>query len=851
MLLLLLILACAPPSEDTDTGGPPGCEPGRVLDELGACVPEACGTRRFAVEEADGFVDPDAPSGGDGSQERPWTELSPALERGGTVALAAGVWSGPFTLDDDHDGLRLVGRCPELSILDGSDATEDVPTLLVEASLSSELLLEGLTIQGGRWGGIVLTGGRLGLSQVHLRDNLGTGLAAGTSRARVSVDEVRVTDTQGRSDDLWGAVDMAMGADLEGTGLHLADNQPLGINAFGVGTAVAVDGCTVLDTQPHSELYGWGVLTSGGALVELQHCTLQGNHSESAVSLEAGELVLVDSEILDTQLNSEGSYGIGLDAWGGTARCERCTLRGHQAEGAGTLDGGVLELVDSVVEQTAPDALGEYGVGISLSTGSATLRGTTVRTSHLAGVVAVGAQVELSDCVLEDNGLGDGLGAGLSAVGSQVELSDTRVTGSTGEGLVFDEDSAVTLTRVEISGTRPAPDDLWQSNALVVMGGSSLVATELDLHDNEPKALTLVDPATTASITGCAITDTRAPQDLGQGVTVGPGAHLDLEDCEIRGQPRVGLAVISGSARLRRVWISDSWMSDGAMGSAAEVVLGGRLEWAEGGASGCWSGGILADGIGTELDLADVEVSEVRPGSALNIAAAVHVQLGATGTAEGISVHDSDGLGLSAVAGSSLSCTGCEVHDHLGIAAGAFGGSLHLQELDVDGVEPDPAEGLAMGLLARPYQGIPPTVVVQEASIREARTAGVWLEGPGSYTLDGLEVQGGEGLEQAPGVWVHGDGLVALDLGPGSLTLASPFLHQARGAGLLLDSATAALTGASLADNGVDLAWQRCEGLSEPALLPPGISMEWCPERHRPVLSWEVEPLLTEVMVNE
>ena len=163
-MLLSLLISCATPPEDTGPGsldGPP-CLTGELLDGE-VCVPEACGLGPWGnLELADGTVYVDGQSDGDGSADAPFRSIQQGADAagqqgGGTVAIAEGTYFENLLLDSRHVGVDLVGRCPELVVVDGSAGLEGDTTIEVaQNGIAVPVVgLSGMTVRGGRGPGFM------------------------------------------------------------------------------------------------------------------------------------------------------------------------------------------------------------------------------------------------------------------------------------------------------------------------------------------------------------------------------------------------------------------------------------------------------------------------------------------------------------------------------------------------------------------------------------------------------------------------------------------------------------------------------------------------------------------------
>ncbi len=114
------------PTDDDDPASDPGCTDG-TIDDAGICVPEHCGLGPWGPIETDEttvHVDASADPGGDGSPDHPLQTITGALDlvaggAGPRIAVAAGTYVENLAIDQDHDGLELIGRCAEAIVVHG------------------------------------------------------------------------------------------------------------------------------------------------------------------------------------------------------------------------------------------------------------------------------------------------------------------------------------------------------------------------------------------------------------------------------------------------------------------------------------------------------------------------------------------------------------------------------------------------------------------------------------------------------------------------------------------------------------------------------------------------------------
>ena len=192
---------------------------------------------------------------------------------------------------------------------------------------------------------------------------------------------------------------------------------------------------------------------------------------------------------------------------------------------------------------------------------------------------------------------------------------------------------------------------------------------------------------------------------------------------------------------------------------------------------------------------------------------------------------DTEGYGLVAEQCKALECETCLIQNS--VLAGAFvanEGSLHLVDVTVTGVEPEPASGLAMGVFAGSVEGLGAELSADGLQVDDAGYAALWVEGA-EVTLTNSTLEGGPRVELLPGVQAYGHALYVSGSSP---VVTNSTLQGAQGAGLFLNDAGATLSGLSFLDNSVDIHQQACS--SEPIEPPEGVSATLCPEYDEPVL---------------
>ncbi len=497
--------------------------------------------------------------------------------------------------------------------------------------------------------------------------------------------------------------------------------------------------------------------------------------------------------IRDSQLVGNGQYGMAA----------------HQA----TLYQTVL-LAESceVLESTG------FGVFATDSGTTVTLRDTTVQDTrtHEDGQGGYGIEVQNQ--------------ASLQAESSQV--SDSGSIGVVAQG----SDTTVTLRQVTIQDTQA--DASGESGfGILVYDGAELNAEACEVNGNTGIGVMAGDSGTAVTLADTTIQDTRQGEGwaLGIGLFVAEGARLEAEACEISGNTTAGIRVsgASSTAIFQDATIRDTQpMESGDFGYGVVVDDGASLELESCQISGNTGAGLTASGAGTSVELRDTTVVGTRRGEVYTVGMGVAVQEAAAVEATDLEVSSNQGPGLYVIyPGSQLSCAGCALSQNQ--FAGAVvvrTANLVIEDCTIEGSLEQENLGGGVGVYAASWDGSPPSLAVTGCTIQGNPIAGAWLSGEGSYSLSGNTILAGEGWTRES-LNKCGDAVYAQDSGAG-LLLEGNLLQGGRGAGLLLDSASATLAGNSYADNAVDLVRQGAGCETPPAGFEAETlgSVELCPD---------------------
>jgi len=461
--------------------------------------------------------------------------------------------------------------------------------------------------------------------------------------------------------------------------------------------------------------------------------------------------------------------------------------------------GTSVTLKDTAIEDTKPDGNGAHGYGMKAYGGAAmNAESCEVRGNAVVGVYASqsGTTVTLRETIIQDtkpgettkpgeNGDGWGIcvhdGANLDAEGCVVEKNTS--VGVAAEGY----DTSVTLRDTAIRGTKP-DEDRGYGTGIQVSGGASLEVEGCVIKGNSSTGLIASDSDTEVTLRETSFEEPQLDEYLGPeiGIDAQNGVRLDVDGCAVRGSAGMGVS---------------------------------------------------ASGPGTSVTMRDTRIASTKRAGDYMVGVGVAVGMSASFVAEGIEVSSTEGPGLYATwEGTHLTCSGCTIRgSQFAGAVAVWDATLNIVDSIIAGTAEQENLGGGVGIYAEPWDGGPPTLSVTDTTIQDNAIAGVWLSGQGSYSLSGNTIQGGEGwtresLTKCGDAVYAGEGVTAWD-GSSGLLLENNELLDGLGAGLLLDNASATLSGNSYAGNAVDLVMQggECEtppdGYEEEAIG----SAELCP----------------------
>lgn len=293
-------------------------------------------------------------------------------------------------------------------------------------------------------------------------------------------------------------------------------------------------------------------------------------------------------------------------------------------------------------------------------------------------------------------------GAMLTATRSTIQRNSGAAVVAIDSGtVVVLEDTSVldTLRRADGSG----------GEGIFAGGGAALTATGCLVQGNAEIGVAAQEAGTVVALVNTSVLDTEPRPDgtFGRGVQAGWGATLSLTGSTVLGS--TGMGVFAGGAgtvvSLQDTAILDTLPEpDGRFGYGIEGADGAALT-----ATGCTIQGSTDVGVfatsGSVIELLDSSVLDTRRSRDMAFALGVVAYDGAQLTATGVQVSGTEGPGLYAGSGGSLSCTSCAVTRSTFAGALVSDGTLALSRTTITDTASDADAGGGFGLYGTSYFG--------------------------------------------------------------------------------------------------------------------------------------------------
>lgn len=417
----------------------------------------------------------------------------------------------------------------------------------------------------------------------------------------------------------------------------LEANRELGATVSGVGSSLTVEDSVIRGTLNTTGYFGRGVQVQAGATAVIRRTAVTGNRSFGVFVDGAGSSVeLSDSLVAATLPDATGKNGMGLLAGtGGSATVARCAFVGNGEWGVG-FTGGRSRLADSVVRGTLPRADGSVGHGlVALSGAAVTVERSTFSSNTGLGLGADGQSTTLTvvDSVVQGTHANAKDSAGLTVrLGASLQLRGSALVGNANTSLLVNAATA-SVARTLLQETQESAG--FEARALSVEDGACASFFELAVVDNSTLGALVKSAGCSVAFVRTLVSGTRsnAQGHRGWGLAV-QQSSATLDESALVSSKEVGLFVYGNGAA--------AWVRHSAVTAVA-------------GADGLAGLGLVGMA-GTEARVLDSDVRGSGVGLAFN---------GGAGGVSGGFVSDND-VGLQAQNGSAL-----EVLTELPAALGA------------------------------------------------------------------------------------------------------------------------------------------------------------------------------------
>jgi hypothetical protein len=558
-----------------------------------------------------------AGAGSDGSVDKPWTSIGPAIDAavpGAVVAIAAGTYQEALWLAKP---VRLWGACPgDVSIeVDGAasitvsaaGAGSELHDLAVTGSDTgidvvgaADVLLDRLWIHDLGWSGVSARGTDAGPGVVVRRSLVERASVSGllASGGAITLEDSVVRDTQPLLDGTFGRgvsieADAASGLGSVAWIRRSVVERAHEAGVLALGSQLTIEDTLVQGTQPRASDQGGGAgihafpdpASGRRSNVEVRRAVVAGNHYCGICATDS-ELAVEHTVVRDTlpEAASEG-YGFGVRFLGADdARPERPvgSLRASLVDESRTIGvavvGAEATIEATMVRDTQPRASDQaFGRGISVELGydsargsTATIRGVRIERSHELGLMVVGSEADIDAAHVRD---------------TRPRASD----GGFGVGLGFVTD---VFTEAPASGTLRRSVIEQSHVAGLLVAGAHVAASDVAVYETAEGAGAFGDGVIATSY-----------------LVLVPGVFptfLELAHATVEGSARAGLATFGAEVTLESTILECNLISlDG------EVVQGQDFSLADQGDNVCACSG--------EIDLCRVESSGLEPPAAVSL----------------------------------------------------------------------------------------------------------------------------------------------------------------------------------------------------------------------------------------
>lgn len=756
------------PSSCIPVGAPAGCPPGFVPQPLkgGALIadcapdPNECGADKFGgVQPAPGvvFVDSNAPSGGDGSRDKPLLDLPAAATKtlaATTIAVAAGTYTSVLF----PRSVQLIGACAANVILTGKEPNNAVIYAQGDsASGDIEVGIRSVTIDTSRIGIIAKHKARITLDRVFIKAAADFGI--GALGGRIVGSSVVVQDTAVGAKGWRGeGVVVGFGGHLTLRDARLMRNHFAGAWIQDDSGSLTLERVLIADPLLAGTPPAAACIAGTHGNVTLRSVRASGCFSSGIRFEGAGVVASAIGVVIDGAGPPKGPTG-GSGAWvslGGVVTLAGVRIHGSRplaiawSSGVSAVGNGVI--IDSIGgSDQVPAASG--GVLIAKNS-QAALRSIRIQNTVNMGAAAegTGSHLDMSDARISSirpekvlkwdgekvasggsGGVGIQVGNGATAVLRAVRVTDCRAVGVT----VFTKDPVgpppgpATLVTQDllVDGTRGTELLPTAGIGIAVEAGNIATVSATRLHGNLTAGIQIAGVNTHFIGRGLLIdATTGTAAGGGQAVLVASGARVRLDGAWLVGNQNTTVGVKGVGARLLASGVRIERTLPGAygLGIGAAVTGGGELVL-----QGCdlldnRVEGILSIGeLGTRLRAVGTVVRGTRPGDASG-------RDGAIKTLEGI--------GISAFKpDQTVAIVACDVRDNFAAGISIYDASATIDATSVIRTQAAVFENKDTAKSGKTADGVlisqPGVVTIRRSLVRQLDRTGFFFANGGQVTL--------------------------------------------------------------------------------------------------------------------
>lgn len=401
-----------------------------------------------------------------------------AAEPGDVILIASGDYTENLLITksvtlqgDGRDFVSIIG--------DGV-----VPTVVI--SKAQNVVISSVTITNGR-NGIEMADSSLMLTNVVLKRNNRRGLSA--ERSVLEIKESEVLETQPDAEGFQGSgIRVADHSKVTITNVTVSDNARVGITVSDSSEAT-ITGSKVLGTLPNvSGAFGWGIEVAVNSKATIRENTVSGNTAVGIGVSENSQAVIESNQITDQKPDGSGIRGYGiLIQLGSKAEIKNNTLTRNTDVAIFATERTEVVIDGNQIADTQPNTFGFRGRGIQVGF----LSKGTVTNNTLVNNLNIGIYIfDTSEATVENNTITEMKNAPESPYAAGIQF-DYKVKGGINNNTldnnaayygiaVFNCPDEVKVTNNKISNGKPSTDGFGsrgiqvQDSQLVTVSGNDI-----------------------------------------------------------------------------------------------------------------------------------------------------------------------------------------------------------------------------------------------------------------------------------------------------------------------------------------------------------------------------------------